>query len=280
MSRQGNIRGRRKIRRFKKRRRSFRWGWAIRLGKTALSLAMLGSLSFLGLNVYQYLLNSGSLNVGEIKVMGCLHTTESELLHLTRLDFQAGLFNLDLNKVSSQLSQHPWIEKAKVKRNWSRKAVIIEVQERIPLALILLDDLYLLDRHGMAFKKAEFKDRLDFPILTGLPPREVMEGEKTAAELIRQALEFLDLLKQGKFLTPREISEVHLSQQSGLTLVTLNGMPIRVGRGGFTEKLARLEKVLPDLQQKSKEVEYLDLNYPKKVVVKMKTPEKEKFRNV
>jgi hypothetical protein len=36
--------------------------------------------------------------------------------------------------------------------------------------------------------------------------------------------------------------------------------------------------VLPDLQRKIKEVEYLDLNYPRKVVVKMRDPEKEKPR--
>jgi cell division septal protein FtsQ len=55
-------------------------------------------------------------------------------------------------------------------------------------------------------------------------------------------------------------------------------MPIRLGSGGLSDKLSRLEKVLPDLQQKSKDVEYLDLNYPRKVVVKMKDAEKGKSR--
>lgn len=184
MSRQDTFRGRKKIRRLKKRRRPFALVWAGRLGKRILSLAMLGSLSFLGFSVYHYLQQSGSMNVGEIRVMGCLHTTRSELLHLAGVDFQASLLNLDLNKVSRRLSQHPWVEKAKVKRDWARKALIIEVQERVPQALILLDDLYFVDRYGKAFKKAECRDRLDFPILTGLPAKEVLEEDKLATELI------------------------------------------------------------------------------------------------
>ena len=56
------------------------------------------------------------------------------------------------------------------------------------------------------------------------------------------------------------------------------GIPIRLGSGGMADKIDRLEKVLPDLQQKIKEVEYVDLNYPRKVVVKMRNPEKEKSR--
>jgi cell division septal protein FtsQ len=51
-----------------------------------------------------------------------------------------------------------------------------------------------------------------------------------------------------------------------------------LGSGGLADKIDRLEKVLPDLQQKIKDVEYLDLIYPKKVVVKIRGPEKEKSR--
>jgi cell division protein FtsQ len=107
-----------------------------------------------------------------------------------------------------------------------------------------------------------------------------MEQEPGAVDLLRQAVELLELLRQRKVFTPREVSEIHLSKQNGLTIFTLNGgMPIRLGSGELSDKLSRLEKVLPDLQQKSKNVEYLDLNYPRKVVVKMKDVEKEKSQN-
>jgi cell division protein FtsQ len=147
---------------------------------------------------------------------------------------------------------------------------------------MLLDDLYLVDRHGEVFKKAGPKDRIDLPVLTGLQYQEVKERDKGAMSLILQGLELLELLGERKVLTPRQISEIHLSRKNGLTIFTLDGgIPIHVGSGKLYEKISRLEKVLPDVQQKSKEVEYVDLNYPREVVVKMKEKEKgkEKFRN-
>lgn len=232
---------------------------------------MLGSLTLLGFTVYQYFQRCGGLNVGEIKILGCMNATESELLNLAQVDFKASLINLDLRGVSSRLAKHPWVQKAKVKRDWSRKALIIEVQERIPQALILMEDLYLVDRHGEVFKKAKPQERLDLPVLTGLTRQEIAARDKQAVYLVRQALDLLDLLGQRKVFTPSEVSEIHLSKQDGLTIFTvMGGIPIRLGSGELMDKINRLEKVLPDLQPKFREVEYLDLNYPKKVVVKMK----------
>ena len=277
MSHSDRIRPKGKIRRIRRKKAGEFRVWAGRIGKGALSLALLASLTLLGFTAHEYFQRSALLNVGEVSIMGCMNVTESELVNLAKVDFKASLANLDLREISSRLAKHPWVEKAKVKRDWSRRALIIEVQERIPQALILLDDLYLVDRHAEVFKKAEPRDQLDFPVLTGLDTREVMERDKQAVNLVGQALELLGILRQRKIFTPRDVSEIHLSKQNGLTIFTLKGgIPIRLGSGGLADKIDRLEKVLPDLQPKIKEVEYLDINYPRKVVVKMRDPEKEK----
>jgi len=268
---------RRKNRRFIKKQGIGRRTWWSRIGRSVLSLAMLASLTLLGFTVYRYIQRSTPLNVGEIKILGCMQATESELLDLARVDFQTNLAHLDLWEISRRLAKHPWVEKANVKRDWSRKAVIIEVQERVPQALILLEGLYLLDRQGEVFKKAELKDRLDLPVFTGLTRQEITRRDARTWELLREGLELLEMLGQRKFFTSREVSEIHLSKQNGLTIFTLKGgIPIRLGSGKLADKLDRLEKVLPDIQKKSKDVEYMDLNYPRKVVVKIKEPEKEK----
>ena len=265
------IRRNKESRRLRKKKGGWVRNWAPRVGKRALSLATLASVVFLGLMVYRYFQQSGQLNIGEVKIMGCMHILESELLDMAKVDFRSSLLNLDLQEVSRRLAQHPWVEKAKVKRDFSGKALIIEVQERVPRALILLDELYLMDRKGGIFKKAEPKEKLDLPVLTGLSLREWKQRDPKAMELIQQSLELLDLLERRKVFSVREVSEIHLSGKNGLTLYTLDGgVPVRLGIGEYEDKLNRLEKVLPDVRSKLRSVEYLALDYPRRVVVKMK----------
>ncbi len=261
----------RRKRRPKKQGESELWVLVVRAGKGALSVATVASLAFLGYTLHQYFQASGQLNIGEVKIMGCMNVLESELLDLAKIDFKANLLNLDLQEVSRLLAQHPWVEKAKVRRDFSAKALIIEVQERIPRAWILLDELYLMDRNGEIFKKAEPKEKMNLPILTGVTSQEWRQKDPRIMELLRQALDLLENLEGRKVFSLQDVSEVHLSKTKDLTLYTLQGgVPIRFGSGDYADKLNRLEKVLPDLRNKLKSVESVALNYPKKVIVKMK----------
>jgi len=276
-SRYRNRKHHRRGKRLKRQKESWLQSWGSRIGKAGLTLATVGSLAFLGFTTYRYFQHSGQLNIGEVRIMGCMNIVESELLDLAKVDFRSNLVNLDLREMSRRLAQHPWVERANVRRDFPGKAVIIEVQERVPRALILLDELYLMDRNGEIFKKADPKEKLDFPILTGLHLPEWKQKEPRTVELLQHALEFLDQMEGRKIFTLQEVSEIHLSKRHGLTLYTLTGgVPVRMGWGEYADKLNRLEKVLPDLRNRLKNVEYLALNYSKKVVVKMKESGKEK----
>jgi len=240
---------------------------------------MVLSLVALGVTAVRYSWPSLTWKVGEVKILGCSNAMESELLELIRVDFGTSLTDLDLKELSRHLARHPWVGQAQVKRDWARKALLIEVRERIPQAMILLDGLYFVDRQGEIFKRVESGDRLDVPILTGLKAQEIRRGWPEAVNALRQALNFLDLLKRRKAFTPRDVSEIHLSPQKGLTVFTLReGMAIRLGFGEFKEKLDRLEKILPDLKRKVHRVESVDLNIPRRVVVRLKGTGENKTR--
>ena len=131
--------------------------------------------------------------------------------------------------------------------------------------MILLDDLYLVDRHGEVFKKAEPRDQLDFPVLTGLDTREVMEREKQAVNLMRQALELLGILRQRKIFTPRDVSEIHLSKQNGLTIFTLKGgFPSAWVRGSWRIRSIAWKKCCRTYSRKSRTWNTWTLFIPRK----------------
>ncbi len=276
MSRRNRIRTNRTLRQPAGKRGQ---NWVRRLGQNLLHWVMVLSLVALGVTAVRYSWPSLTWKVGEVKILGCSNAMESELLELIRVDFGTSLTDLDLKELSRHLARHPWVGQAQVKRDWARKALLIEVRERIPQAMILLDGLYFVDRQGEIFKRVESGDRLDVPILTGLKAQEIRRGWPEAVNALRQALNFLDLLKRRKAFTPRDVSEIHLSPQKGLTVFTLReGMAIRLGFGEFKEKLDRLEKILPDLKRKVHRVESVDLNIPRRVVVRLKGTGENKTR--
>jgi len=274
MARQSRIGGKQKIRRSRKHRSLWLSAFARRVGKRLLSLATIASLVLLGYWVYQYSQRVPLLNVGEIRILGCFNATESELLSLAKIDFKDSLMNLNLEDLSRRLGQHPWVEQARVQRDWSRKALIIEVQERTPRALILFDELYLVDQHGEVFKKAEARERMDAPVLTGLNHKDVTKKDPQSTKLILKALDLLGQLSERRLFNLKQVSEIHLGKQHGLTVFTVDGaIPIRLGTESFSEKLDRLEKILPNLMPKAQSIEYVDLNYPTKAIVKMRVEE-------
>lgn len=262
-----------KRRKWRRRRREHRnWpGWLKQIGQRVLNLATIASLVFLGCNIYRYLMTTGPWRVNEIKIVGCVNAKEAELLNLGRLDLGMEIWKLNLAELTKTLVKHPWIEKVQVRRDWSRQALIIEVQERIPRAMILLDDLYLVDRQGKIFKKVGTKEKVDLPLLTGLEGKEIKNQDREGEKLIKQALELLDLLAYRQIVNEHNISEINIHKQKGLTIYTLDkSLPIHLGWGDYKDKLNRLEKVLADIQKKGEEVAYVDVDYPRKIIVKVK----------
>jgi len=131
-----------------------------------------------------------------------------------------------------------------------------------------------VDQHGEVFKKADPRERMDVPVLTGLNHKDVAKKDPQTTRLILTALDLLGQMRERRMFNAKQVSEIHLSKQQGLTVFTIDGaIPVRLGTESFAEKLDRLEKILPDLAAKAKNIEYVDLNYPTKAVVKMKVEE-------
>src|SRR3972149_4303558 len=103
MSRSDRINPKRKIRRIRRKKAGEFRVWVGRIGKGALSLGVLASLTLLGFTALEYFQRSAPLNVGEVSIMGCINATESELVNLANVDFKASLANLDLREISSRL---------------------------------------------------------------------------------------------------------------------------------------------------------------------------------
>ena len=147
---------------------------------------------------------------------------------------------------------------------------MILVEERKPVAILSLDYLYYIDDSGKIFKLLEGNDRLDLPVITGLKPEDLQQDPEPAKQKLRETVGLLQALQFRQNLKLEDISEVHVDQQRGYSLITCRGgVPIKLGFQNFSSKLDRLEKVFKGLKSRLLALAYIDLNVDDRVIVRV-----------
>jgi cell division septal protein FtsQ len=203
-----------------------------------------------------------------VEIEGCRKISKDTLLSLINLEGMPNLFTVRLKEVSKQLESHPWIDRVKVRKVFPHK-ILIQVEERKPIAILQLEELYYIDPQGVIFSSVGEKDEYDYPFLTGLT-REVLEKDPTEANrLITNALELLRIADQEKVPPLEEISEIHLEKAFGVDCFTqTEGLEVRMGWDHFGEKLKRLSLIWSDLHTRGWSAASIDCSDLKRMVVK------------
>jgi len=198
------------------------------------------------------------------------HISEEEIKGLIHAPLGENIFEIDLNALTANVKKHPWVEKAHVFRLLPNK-LRIEVEEKKPVALLSSDEsygkLYFLDSKGIRIAPIRPRENVDFPIISGVSGPQVSEKEE---RLILEAYDVMALYHQNNFLKDIRLSEIHWKESVGFTFFTEGpSFEIRLGKEDFLKKFSRLERVLKDLAQKTVTPTLIDLNFTKKVVVKV-----------
>lgn len=235
------------------------------LGKLALVLLLLGA----GALAARTFVHSGFFGVATVQVENLGRLVQDEVIGLSDIRPGVNIFDLDLEMIGRKIEENPWVAQAEVRRVFPRE-VVIRVTERHPRAIINLGYLYYVDGTGEIFKVLAADDRLDYPAITGLDRRSLLENPAEGQRLLREAMALLDELAQRRIFNLAEISEVHLDAADGLRLHTVvGGVPVHLGFADYAGKLNRLEKIYPELQGRLSVLKYIDLNVADRVIVKV-----------
>jgi cell division protein FtsQ len=237
------------------------------------ALLLISCLLFLGDRVYVYLLENPSFRVRKIEVKGSQKIAQESLLSLASIEGMPNLFTLRLKDVAKRLEAHPWIERVTIRKAFPNK-VEIEVEERRPIAIVQLDDLYYIDRKGVIFGRAGDGDGYDYPFLTGLNRRALEKDSEESKGLIAKALEVLLALEQERGAPLKEVSEVHVDKISGMYCISkADGLEVKMGWDDFREKVKRLNLVWTDLGSRGITVSSVDCSDVNRIVVKKASKE-------
>ena len=237
------------------------------------ALLVLSFLAFFGHQAYTQLLANPSFRVRDIQIQGYSKIAKESLLSLASLDGMPNLFTVRVKDIGKRLESHPWIEAVGVRKVFPNR-IMIDVQERKPIAIIQLEDLYYIDAKGVIFARVGDRDRYNYPIVTGLN-REALDREpEETKQSITKAMELLWMTEKERIAPLDDISEIHLEKIFGIQCFTkAGGVRVDMGWDDFGEKLKRVSMVWADLQKRKISAVSIDCSDPNRVVVK-KAPDK------
>jgi cell division septal protein FtsQ len=234
---------------------------------TLIPVALAGAI-FLFLSLYLFLRGTPFLRLKEVTIHGNRTVSADEILAIADFVDHPNILSIDIKTLSRRLGEHPWIEKSMVKRLFP-DGIRIVIDERVPVALINLGELYYVDANGVIFDQARDPETTAFPILTGLRREDLEGGGRKTERLLQEALRFLKITHNHKILPYRSISQIHLDRALGLLVYTVGkGTENRMGFDRFDEKFQRLSKIWPAIR--SMELSSIDCTIPGRIIIRQK----------
>jgi cell division protein FtsQ len=199
--------------------------------------------------------------VREIVFSGNRHISDAELKSLAGIPSGEGLLGISSKGIAQRLSQCAWIRSASVRKEFPDK-ILVRVCESTPFAILdKRGQTFLIDERGAILEKIT-GDAVPFlPIIIADP----IKMRDTFAEALRLA----GVLKDKKIATERGRVEVVANGKGPEDLaVIIDGVVIKVGQGDYEQKLDRLFSLEDEIKKRAITVDYVDLRFANRVVVK------------
>lgn len=236
--------------------------------RSCVALVLLAVIWTVCAEAYELVARMTFFKLERIEISRLKRVSRQELLSLAGVKLGDSMLKLDLTRIGGNLGKNPWFEDIKVRRRFPG-TLSIDVIEREPAAVVNMGYLFYVDSKGNIFKPLTSGDGLDYPIVTGVAVEDLNRDPAGTKETMQAALGILGLLKKGAAFSLDDISEIHVDKGYGFTLFTaMGGIPVKLGDGAYAEKLGRLSRIYRDLAVQVTALEYIDLNYPDKIVVK------------
>ncbi|MEW5723757.1 MAG: FtsQ-type POTRA domain-containing protein [Thermodesulfobacteriota bacterium] len=221
---------------------------------------------------YQYLMNSKYFMVKKVVLTGLERTSRADVLAATGLDRSTNILAVRLDQLGTNLRTLPWVREVTLTRRLP-DTLLIQVEERRPRALVLLDSLYYLDEKGLPFKKVDSGEQPELPIVSGFTRADFTEERRGFSRRdLGEVFALLDVLaERNDRFRLANVSEVNFDKVRGLTLFTReDNVQVRIGLGEYRAKLRRLGRVLAHLKIKGEAegLTYFNLESSPRVVVR------------
>jgi cell division protein FtsQ len=213
-----------------------------------------------------FVFDNSYFSVREIQVRGGENVGGSEIVAMAGLRHGMNMWRIEPSAIEQKIARHPWVHRVIVRREFPRR-VVIEVEERAPKAIVALGKLYYVDADGFIFKEVGPKDKVNFPLLTGLRSEQLANPSSAIRLRIQDAMRLGELMTQDS----HALSEIHFDASNGVVLYTTSyPVALHMGWGDWNDKIKRLDRVLGFWKGQEERLSLLDVSFRDQVVARLR----------
>ncbi len=205
-----------------------------------------------------------SIVAREIIFTGNRYLKNEELQSLIGIKVNDKMYSIADNAIYKNLKSSPWIKDAVIRREFigfSSGRILINVKEAVPIAILKMSErIYLVDKDGSVLEPLKEGTVFFLPVIKEIDP---MKSKEAFIEAVR----FIMVLHERKLFSPGDNIVITGQRPEDISL-ELEGVTIKIGSGDLDKKLDRLGLVTEELEKRNMQVEYIDLRFTDKIIVK------------
>jgi len=215
---------------------------------------------FIGVQkTYLFLISWDKLNVTSVEIQGTREAVKKDIERFLHGKNLGNLLLLDISTLKESILSHPWAKEVHMRKNFP-SAVKIIIRERRPVALMMCESLYLIDKEGVKLQKVDPKHPGQYPLFI-----DEKSFEFDAQAKLELAWACLDSLKQNK---KSEVAVIDLSEYDNAKVKLKDSTTwIIFGSDRFKEKMDFFLARQAVLQQYGS-LEYVDLRFKDRLYIK------------
>lgn len=203
------------------------------------------------------------LIIRSVVIVGNKNLTETQIRHALGLKEGNSIIYPSSKTLYERLRKVSWIKDAIIRKDLNG-TLTIQIKESIPVAIAMSEDkAYLIDYEAQILE--DFTEKLKhsqifLPTIKGIDPFK-------NRETLHAAVELLNFINSKNLAQSQDEIIITGSQPDNLTM-NMNNIKIIVGNGDFETKFSKYAIVNSEIQKRGLNVQYVDLRFPDKVIVK------------
>lgn len=225
---------------------------------------VLTSIAIISISFYILIFKYEYFMVEKVVINGNIRVSDNEIIK--RSGIMEGISNIFFysEHAKNEILKNPWIKNVSILKEYPKR-VVIKIQEREPFCIFAKEQTryFYISDDGKIFGKINKTESMDFPIIS-------MDGKHNSA-LILDAIALLKLSKQSNILNWEEISEIRVSNNLGIRMITNDRRYIDFGRDNLTIKWYRVEKIISKARSKNLIEKYINVSSEKLGIIDFNT---------